>query len=85
MIELTENQYTILNRHRECFKTLVNHGFASNLNSKWLKELKEVYKELYSIPLNITCSACISQALTKLYPLILNYERTNPNPSTGNS
>ena len=85
MIQLTENQYTILNKQRECFETLVNHGFVSNLNSKWLKELKEVYKELFLNPLNITCSACISQGLTRLYPLIQDYERTNTSTATGNT
>jgi hypothetical protein len=68
---LTDEQYEELLKQENNFDTLVNHGWTRNLNYPFLEKMKGIYQDVIGgTPLNINCSACISSAMHRLWPLM---------------
>lgn len=49
-IELTKEQYDIVNAHRIVIDQMVNSGAAANINHVWLKDCADIHQKIFGGP-----------------------------------
>ena len=78
---LTEDQYKILNTQRAEFECLASNGYTRNLDRNWLKSFQAIYQAIYSAPVSITCKACITDGMQKLWRKMKEFEAVGYQPT----
>jgi len=72
---LSVEEYTTMNDHRADFESLIKNQFCRNLDISWIRKMSDVYqRNLNAPPVNVSCKACISDAMHKVWNLMMTYE-----------